>query len=1037
MDVKKILCILTLFAWLTPAFLSNGNELVAQSLATQQKKKTVSGKVTDKNGEALIGVSVKVKGSNAGTITDVNGEFSLSNVEPSTVLLFTYIGMNSSEVKVEGYTPLNVKLEDNSVNMDEVVVVGYGTTTRKNFTGSYSQVKMENSPIALLPTSNALDALRGAAPGLNVGQEQGAGQDASLQIRGQRSINGNNDPLIVLDGVIFMGSIRDIDPATIDNLQVLKDATTIAAYGTRAANGVIMINTKKGKLGKPVINLNTSLAFSEMASKPELLSAKDYIRKVNLLSGLAEDATPSWMKYFEKSNYEQGKTTDWLDEVSRTGLMQNYNLSVSGATDKTNYFLSASDTKQQGVLIGDDYNRQVFLAKVETDISSWLKIGSSANYSFNDYSGATNYDIYQAIRLSPYGSATRSDGSGLPEKYPVGEGIYRTNPLWNINSGTIDDNDTYQTFRAEGHAIVKCPWITGLSYRLNYSLSNEYIERDYFTHEGYYVAEVSDYANEIDRYSTSSLTAYLSQANGYSARTRNTSWVMDNIFNYTKQFGKHLVDLTYVYTRDSYQNRYKKMSAKDYSALGNTNLGYNGLAYATTTNVNTITSYKKNNIGFLGRLNYNYDSKYYITASIRRDGSSVFGADKKWGNFPAVGLAWTASNESFLKNNKTINYLKLKLSYGVNGNQGLDPYKTLSTISLGQTGGYSYTFGNTSAVSWGQRLASVGNTSLGWETTKSINGGFELGLLKDRISIDANVYKSQTSNQIFSRTIPVMDNGVTSMLATMGRVDNWGIEITLNTVNIKTKDFEWTSSLTYYRNRNKLVELYGDGKDDITNSLFLGKSLGAIYGYKAIGIVQTTDVDYIAANNAKAGDAKFENTDGSTDGKITASDRSILGYKTENFRMSFGNTFKYKDFELYALFNGVFGGNGYYQAVNYYAFATASDVPSDNNLNHIWWTEENMSNTYPRVNYSDSRYTPLQGRGFVRLQDLSLSYTFHQSWLKNIKISNLKVYVSAKNLFTISNWTGGDPEIAQTLGTGYSYGYPLSRVYSFGINLTF
>ncbi|PXV60181.1 TonB-linked SusC/RagA family outer membrane protein [Dysgonomonas alginatilytica] len=1012
--------------------------LLSVPLNAQGQQNSISGQISDAaNKEPLVGVSVIVKGTTTGILTDIDGKFSIAAPVGST-LVITYIGFVKQEIPITNRTPLNILLKEDSQLLEDVVVIGYGTTTRKNFTGSFTQVKMENSPLSLIPSPNALDALRGTVPGLTVGQQQGAGQSPDLQIRGQRSVNGNNSPLIVLDGVIFMGAMRDIDPSVIETMQVLKDATTIAAYGTRAANGVVMINTKRGKLGKPVISLHSSLAFSEMVNRPDLLSAENYIKKVNLLSGLAEDADPlTWMKYFERDNYLAGRTTDWMDEVSRTGMLQNYNLSISGATDKTNYFLSLTHDDQKGVLIGDDYSRQAFVARVETDITNWLKIGTAATYSFNNYSGATNYDIYQAIRLSPYGSVYRNDGSGLPEKYPVGEGIYRVNPLWNMNSNTIDDHDTFQTYRTEGFALVKCPWIDGLSYRFNYAYSNQYIERDYFTHEGNYVKEVTDYANEADRYLPTNTAAFLSSANGYSTRQRNTSWVMDNIVNYTKSIGKHLIDLTYVYTRDSYQYRSKKMSAKDFAALGNTNLGYNGLAFATTTNVNEIGSYKKNNIGYLGRLNYNYDSKYFVTASVRRDGASVFGVDKKWGSFPAIGIGWTASNESFLKKNATINYLKLKASWGKNGNQGLDSYKTLSEIALGQKAGYSYPFGNNSSVSWGQRLSSIGNTSLAWETTTAVNGGFEISLLNNRINVDVDAYKSKTEDQIFSRLIPVMGNGVTSMLATMGRVNNWGIEATLNTTNIKTKDLEWNTTLIYFLNRNKLVELYGDGKDDITNSLFLGKSLGAIYGYKIIGIVQEDDTEYIAANNAKPGDAKFANTDESEDGKISATDRSILGYKKENFRMSLGNTLRYKDFELYMLFTGIFGGGGYFQEVNYYAFATASDVVGDNTFNHAWWTAENRNNEYPRINYTDSRYRPLQSRTFVRLQDLSLSYTFRQPWVKKMKINSLKVYGAAKNVFTFSKWDGGDPETAQTLGTGYSYGYPLARTYSFGINLTF
>lgn len=999
--------------------------------AVQQQKQTVTGIIKDATGEAIIGASVLEKGTSNGTITDLDGKFTLS-VTPNATLVISYIGYQTQELPVVTGKVMDIQMKEDAEMLDEVVVVGYGTTKRKNFTGSVSTVKASETPLALMPTSNAMDILRGTATGITVSQQQGAGQAPSLQVRGQKSVNGGSTPLIVMDGVIYMGSFRDIDPTTIESMSILKDATSLAAYGSQAANGVIMITTKKGKLGKPVINVNTSWAFSTTTAKPDLLSPEDYVKKVNLLSGLAEDADPTWMREYEYENYKNGNTIDWFDYSTRTGIMQNYSASVSGATEKMNYYLSGTYTDQEGVVKGDDYDRTVLTARIQTDITNWLQVGGQVNYAYNDYSGPSVYDLYQAIRLSPYGRAERADGGGV-EKFPVNEGIYRINPLWNVESGTIDDHDTYSTVSMKGHALVKCPWIEGLTYRLNGSYSIENIERDYFTHEGYYVKE----GTGDDRYSESAVSDYLASANGYSARTKNTSWVLDNIINWQRQFGKHYVDLTYVYTRDSYEYSYRRFDGSDFAALGNTNLSYDGLNLATTQKINGLSYTRHTNVGYLGRANYNYNDTYHLSVSVRRDGSSVFGANNKWGTFPAVGVAWTASNEEFMKNIKAISYLKLKASWGKNGNQSLSPYETLSKITLGQSGGYSYPFGNTSLVSWGQRITSMGNTDLGWEETESFNYGFDLGVLDNRIRLEFDGYFSKTTNQIFNRNIPVMINGLTSMKATMGRVDNWGIEVNLNTTNIQTKDFNWGSTLTFYMNRNKLKELYGDGQDDIVNSLFLGKSLGAIYGYKNIGIVQEDDTEYIAANGAEPGDVKFANLDGSEDGKITADDRTILGYKKENFRMSFGNTFRYKDFELYMLFTGIFGGNGYGQAVNYYAFRTSSDVQGDNNFNHGWWTPENKSNKYPRINYTDGRYTPLQGYGFVRLQDLSLSYTFRQPWVQKAGIGNLKVYMACKNLFTISGWEGGDPEVQQTLGSGYTYGYPLSRTVSFGLNLTF
>lgn len=997
----------------------------------REKKDTweIKGTVTDKNDEPIVGAAILERGTGNGTVTDTLGRFKLT-VKQNAVLRFSYLGYKAQDIVVKTQESLRVVLQEENERLDEVVVIGYGAVKRENFTGSVSTVNMAESPLALLPNSNPMDALRGTVTGLTVSQQQGAGQEPSLQVRGQRSISsGASDPLIVMDGVIFMGSLRDIDPNNIESMSVLKDATSLAAYGSQAANGVIMITTKQGRLGKPMLNFNLSWTLSEIANRPDVLSPEDYIRKVNAIQGFDENADPSiWMTSFELENYKAGKTTDWLDYVTRIGLMQSYAMTFSGATEKLNYYLSASHLNQEGIIIGDDYSREAVSLRLQSDLTSWLQVGGQVNYTFNDYSGPTNYNIMAAVSLSPYARTTRPNGE--IEKYP--RELSTVNPLWSCKSGTVDDHDTYGTLLLKGHVLVTCPWLSGLTYRLNLSHSLENVERDYFEHEGYFVGE----GNSEDRYAESSLTTYLSKANGYSARTKNTYWVMDNIINFKRQFGRHYVDLTYVYTRDSKKYDYRKMTGSDFTDQGNTILGANGLTFAKTQKITDLDRTKHNNVGYLGRLNYNFDGTYHLDVSVRRDGSSVFGANSKWGIFPAVGVAWTISNEPFMQRLGFVDHLKLKASWGKNGNQSLSPYATLSSIILGQQGGISYPFNNSSTVSWGQRYDKLGNADLGWETTEAYNFGFDLGVLGNRIYLEVDGYISETTDQIFDRQIPVMNNGLTTMKATMGKIANWGIEATLSTQNIRTRKFRWSTDVNFYLNRNKLKELYGDGKDDISNSLFIGKSLGAIYGYKEIGIVQEDDTEYMQANNAVPGDVMFANLDGSADGKITADDRTILGYNKENFRLNMSNTLSYKNLELYFLFTGVFGGNGYGMYKNTYAYRSATGIIWDNMLDHPWWTPENKSNKYPRVGYADSRYTPLQSYGFVRLQDLSLSYTFRQKWLSKLEINSLKVFFAAKNVFTITNWEGGDPEIKQTFDGG-SYGYPLSAMYSFGLNLTF
>jgi TonB-linked SusC/RagA family outer membrane protein len=988
----------------------------------------ITGVVSDENGEPVIGANVVEKGTVNGAVTDADGNFSL-NIQSGAVLKISYVGYMDQEIAVGEKTALSVRLQENLQLLDEVVVVGYGTMQRKNFTGSVSTVNVANSPIALSPRTNAMDALRGTVTGTTVSRETDAGSSPSIQIHGQKSVTGSSTPLIVLDGVIFMGGWRDIEPSTVESINVLKDATSLAAYGSQAANGVIMITTKKGKLGKPVISFESSLAVSSKTMMPKLLSAEDFVRKSNFTKGVTDGNPQSWMKPSSYENYQAGRTTDWLDYATQTGYTQRYAVSVSGATEKINYYTSLSHSDQKGIVIGDRYSREAMTIQLQHDITNWLQAGAQVNYSYNNYDGVS---AELKPFLSPYNQPVRPNGE--LEKFVTEEGSFGWNPLWNTEKGgTVDDCERYAMTLLRGHLLVKAPWITGLSYRLNVMYSEENYKHDRFTHEGNYVTE--GYYKNDERYAPETLAGYLSNANGYNQRRLVNYYVIDNILNYVTQWNRHFIDLTAVYTRDQNTSDTRQLNGSNFEAVGNTLLGYDGLAFATTQTVG-ISKIRKANIGYLGRLNYNYDDRYHLTASVRRDGSSVFGANHKWGVFPAAGVAWTASRENFMKSITAINYLKVKASWGKNGNQSLSPYGTLSTINLGQTGNHPYLFGNTGSPSWGQYVSAIGNADLGWETTLSFNAGFDIGLLNDRIHLEFDTYQSQTTDQIFNRAIPSMGNGFSSTKATMGRVDNHGVEFTLNTINIKQSDLEWSSMLNFYLNRNKLVELYGDGKDDIGSSLFLGKSLGAIYGYKLIGIVQIEDTEYIAANTTQPGYPKYANLDGSTDGKITPEDRTILGYNKENFRMNMSHTLTYKNWQLYALFSGTFSGGDYGVETNVEAFKTNEDVY--NNIDHVWWTPENRSNVYPTATFNGANYTPVMSYGFVRLQDLNLSYTFRQQALKDIGIYHLQAYISGKNLFTITDWVGGDPENRMKFGgIGNLNSYPLQRTFSFGLSLSF
>lgn len=1023
----------------------------------------IKGNVTSSIGELLPGASVVQKGSSNGVVTDFDGNYQIVlEANGEKTLIFSFIGFIDKELNIDGRTTIDVSLQEDVAGLDEVVVVGYGTARRKDITGSVSTLKLEDSPVALRATTNVLQSLQGTVAGLNIGTQNRPGETPSITVRGQNSINGSNNPLIVLDGVVFLGSMSDINPDDIATLDVLKDASAAAVYGSRAANGVIMVTTKKGKSDKPLIQFTTSVGINNWQSPPEMTNLEQWTTKyVAQTPAFNSAADVTFDSAIPTSLFNQGIDTDWVDLVSRNGIMQNHQISVSGRTDKMNYYFSGGYQEQEGVIVGDDYNRISVRAKLDTDITDWLKVGVDATYNRNDYSGI-GANLRFAYLLSPFAYPYRYEGmpnnaaantSRLLERYPTGESI--PNPLWDTNDEFVDDVDLRNFFRGTAYALIKIPQIKGLSYRFNYSVNANFNNREQFFHEGYYVGVQA--GDPYDRYSESNLSTLLGQANGYVLRNNSYQYVMDNIINYKKQFGDHYIDFTAVATRDESYRDPVLSSGSDFSTIGNTFLGVNGLSNANVQSTTTLVGasdpdddfgiVRRSNVGYLGRLSYTYKDTYHLNGTIRRDGASVFGAEQLWGDFSSVGVAWTLSNEDFMTNlSDKINYFKLKASYGTNGNQGLDPYETLSVVQAGTNGGIRYEFGdNPSEVLYGIAQTTLGNPNLGWESTTAFNIGFQSALFNNKVFLDVDYYRSQTRDQIFRRNIPIA-NGFESILASLGQVDNAGLELSLTTVIKDTEDFKWSSTLNFWQNRNKIVELYGDDADgdgveddDIANSYFIGKPLGAIYGYEYDGVVQESDTEYIANTGANPGDAKYVDLNG--DGLIDVdNDRKILGYSTPNFRMGLSNTFQYKNWSLYVLATGIFGGgkDNYYLASNPRSNSFTNDRFDRSEINIPFWTPENASETYHSATFVDDRYLGLQSRGFVKIQDINLSYKLPQKVLQNIGFSSMELYTAVNNAFTFTNWFGGgDPEDGNNGINAGSVTYPVPSVYTMGLKVSF
>ncbi|WP_299436176.1 TonB-dependent receptor [uncultured Maribacter sp.] len=1035
--------------------LSSNNTVIIEKrieIVNEEQGFKVLGTITDENSQPLPGANIIEKGTTNGAQADFDGKFSLNIANGNATLVISYLGFLPQEIAVNKQTNITIILKEDTAKLDEVVVVGYGTARRKDISGAVSSIKLEDSPTALAPNSNILQALQGSIAGINVGVQTSPGTNPSILVRGRNSINGSNNPLIVLDGIIYLGGLADINPDDIASIDVLKDASSAAVYGSRAANGVIVITSKKGKSEKPSITFSSSIGVNEWANRPNFMSRDRWIEKFIAQSPnidsvediIFDGVTPNRL-------FEQGVDTDWVDLIARNGITQNHQAAVSGRSKGTTYYFSGGYSDNEGVILGDEFTRISVRTKLDTKISDWLEVGLDGAYNNNDFSGV-EANISRAFELPPHGFPYRwetmpenpsIDNGTLLERYPIGQSI--ENPLWGTD-GTIEDVDKRNFFRLATYALFKVPSIDGLTYRFNYSINSNANIRERFTFENFYIQENST-EPFIDRYSKSEIAKGLTQANGYNQRENNYNYVMDNILNYKKQFGDHYIDATLVATRDYTYSKRLRASGTNFAANGNTQLGVNGIHFAETQS-NDIEVIERSNVGYAARLSYAYDNKYHLTATARRDGASVFGNENKFGNFGSIGAAWTMSEEDFLTDSKTLNYLKVKASYGTNGNQGLDPYQTLATVVNGFSGGNRYQFSNAPSTSlYGIGQNALGNTALGWEATTAFNGGFQSAWLNNRVFLDLDFYFSETRDQIFLRSIPIF-SGFSSIFSSLGQVNNRGIEISLRTVNIDTEDFKWSSGVNFWKNRNKVASLYGedldnDGveDDDIGNGLFIGKPLGAIFGYEYDGVVQEDDTEYIANTGALPGDAKYTDIsgpDGVPDGLITADyDRKILGYETPNFRMNFSNTLEYKNFTFYMLVTGVFGGgkDNFYLGSNP-LHNSFRDRSTFNEVDHGWWTPENASEKYLRADFADNRYLGLQSRGFVRIQDINLSYKLPVTKIKGIGLQSLELYTSVKNLHVFTNWFGGgDPEAG--IRTAQGNITPVPRTYLMGIKARF
>jgi TonB-linked SusC/RagA family outer membrane protein len=968
----------------------------------------IKGTVKNEKGDPLPGVSVGIKGTQTGAITNAQGRYVIASSDMQGILVFSYVGYGKAEVPIDGRNDVDVVLKASVSSLEQLVVVGYGTQKKKDLTGAVSSV--DNTRFETLPNTNITQALRGTIPGVGVSAGGNAGSGSSVSIRGQNSINGGNSALIVVDGIIYNGQLGDLNPNDIASIDVLRDASSAAIFGARSANGVVLITTKKGTTAKPTIHFNSYAGIQNMLMTEDLETPKQYVQKkidyqaTLAYRGVAPEPDPSnpvqYLNKAEVENYKNGRIIDPIDVVTRTAVMQSYNLNIGANTGNTNYFIAGNWTDQKGVVIGDRFKRATLRVNLETNVTDWLKFGTKSSFSFVDVSGSPA-SLGSAFELSPYATWYLDSAKKVLNPIPMTDGLIGNPLMPTLNQVTNQRKDLFGILYAE----VNVPFIKGLTYRLTYS--NDLISSIQQT----FVPSFN--AGGLNRVASSSNTTGRSQ-----------DMYLESLIKYNHTFAQnHHVDITLLYN-------YNLATDKSLTADANTfptdvlsyyslSLGENQIANASYSDYHAIA--------MMARVNYAYKDRYLLTLTGRRDGASLFSENNKFAFFPSMGVGWVLSEENFLKNSPIVDFLKLRFSWGANGNQAIKRYQSLSRIETGD--GFNYLLGGNTA--YGIAKASLGNPDLKWEATYATNFGLDFTILKNRISGSLNYYNSDTRNLLMDRTIPVL-NGFSNVLSNLGAVNNKGVEIELNTVNIKTKTIEWRTGLNFSRNKNKIVHLYGvkdqNGKelDDIANDWFIGKSLGAYYNYVPDGIWQIGDD---IPEGFRAGDVKLK--DLNHDGIISAdSDRAILGYDKPDFTFGFNTTLRYKGFSFYALLTGAVGG----VRDNSVILNPANFTYRMHSQYVDWWTPKNPSDIHPSMDYQNAyRINYLQSTTWLRVQDVSLSYDFSKRIIDHLKMNQLQVYVSSKNTFLFSNWGGWDPETTTGSGRG---AYPTMRSFILGINLS-
>ncbi len=997
----------------------------------------VAGKVTSSSGEALVGVSVKIKGSSLGVATDIAGNYKLTipSAYVSGTLVITYLGFASQELPINGRTHIDIQLKEDVRALDEVVVVGYNIVKKSDVTGSVVSIGAEE--IRSRPVQNALQAVQGKAAGVDITSNERPGEMGRVLIRGVRSLNATSDPLYVVDGIpLAAGGIEAINPNDIETIDILKDASATAIYGSRGANGVILITTKKGKQGSLSLNYVGTTTIENMYDRTDMMNSAQYVKfrrdayKYYTPTRALDSAIFSMDRYAWRNivkGWQNGTwdgslvpTTDWTDMVLKTGITYDHNLSASGGTDKLKGYGSFGYLNQGGTQLGQDYER--FSGKFSVDVNpvKWFSFGGNitATYGIQNYGYATSNvtgpgNLYFAAQgMLPYAVPYDDDGNRI--NLPGGD-INILNPIgedkYNINERKV--------LRTMGSLYAEVNIMDGLKYRVNFG-------PDFYNWRNGRWADknsINTGAGEAGSYNEAQLNQ----------RSR-LAWTLDNLIYYNKTIAeKHHLGVTLLQSASSYREETSSMVARN---LPWTSQKWNSLnsvsslySFGSGLTENSLTSY-------MARFNYDFNSKYLLTSSIRWDGASQLAEGHKWDFFPSLALAWRLDQENFMKGTSWIDLLKLRIGFGSTGNASVSPYTTKGPVST-----LYYTWGSTvepGYVSSDPSLAaanviSMPNYDLGWEHTTQWNLGVDFDFFKGRVSGALDAYTTKTNDLLMLMSIP-STTGYTTSLANIGSTANKGIDLTLNTVNIKKRDFNWSSTLNFSANRDRIVSLANGNEDDINNLWFIDERLNIFYDYVKVGIWQDTDADKAEMEtfNTTGGHQFAPGTirvaDLNGDHKIDANnDRRIVGHENPDWTAGITNTFTYKNWDFSFFLYARWG----------FTIATGAESLQGRFAQRLvdYWTPDNPTNDYPAPNYGSASGDPYksamnyQEASFIKLRNISLGYNLPRSFSNKLRISNARIYAQVMNpglIYSKINWI--DPDLG---------GSTFNRGFVFGLNVGF